>query len=126
MRFFSQPRLASRTLLSVALLLTWIAGAHLHLCLDGLKPPLTMHHLLDSDGDSDHDSPEQKHCDNDVELEANLGLLQKNGATAQPIPSDVRAWDPAPHTIFLTQVSAFAYVPNARHFHRPPLRAPPA
>jgi hypothetical protein len=51
-------------LLSVTLLVTRIAGTHLHLCFDGLEPPVSLH-LLDVDS---HGADEQAHNDRNVDL----------------------------------------------------------
>jgi hypothetical protein len=51
-------------LLSVTLLVTRIAGMHLHLCFDGMEPPVSLH-LLDVDP---HATDEQAHDDRNVEL----------------------------------------------------------
>lgn len=51
-------------LLSVTLLITRIAGTHLHLCFDGMEPPVSLH-VLDVDS---HDVTTAAHDDRNVEL----------------------------------------------------------
>ncbi len=123
----SLPRLAAVTLLSAALPLVWIVGAHLHLCFDGLEAPVTLHQLADGGAHLDHHSPEQEHSDSDVELDASLRRASKNGADAASIaPNTVQASPGVQSTSFLHAMNAPSCVRTAPRFLQPPLRAPPA
>src|SRR3954468_11491263 len=62
-------------LLCLTLLVTRIGGTHLHLCFDGLEPPVAMH-LLDFDS---HGASEASHNDRNVELPG--ATLAKAAAT---------------------------------------------
>jgi len=120
-------RLAAVTLLSVALLLMWVAGAHLHLCFDGLEPPVTLHQLADGGVHLDQHSPEQEHSDSDVELDTSLRRAPKNSVDAPAIASSVaHASVGLRSTAVLRTVNAPSSIRTALWFLQPPLRAPPA
>jgi len=121
------PRLAAVTLLSVALPLVWIAGAHLHLCFDGLEAPVTLHQLADGGAHLDDHSPEERHSDIDLEFDANLRRAPKNNIDAlASAPTVALAAPGLQSTNFVRTRSAPSSVRSAPRFLQPPLRAPPA
>ncbi len=65
-RFSSRTRVVL-ALLCAALLASRIAGAHLHLCLDGGEPPVSLHVADDGEHHAE-DSGEAPHADRDVVL----------------------------------------------------------
>ena len=111
-------------LLSLTLLITRIAGTHLHLCFDGLEPPVSLH-TLDIDS---HDSSEQAHNDRNVELPG--ATLAK--ATSWQV--DALFLIAAFSCLLLlsdsrrTPLPAFRLAPFLESIRllRPPLRGPPA
>ena len=120
-------RLAAVTLLSVALLLMWVAGAHLHLCFDGLEAPVTLHQLADGGAHLDDHSPEERHSDIDLEFDANLRRAPKNNIDAlASAPTVALAAPGLQSTNFVRTRSAPSSVRSAPRFLQPPLRAPPA
>jgi hypothetical protein len=127
MRPLSLPRLAAVTLLSAALPLVWVAGAHLHLCLDGLEAAVTLHELADGGDHLDHHSPEERHSDTDLEFDANLRRGPKNDIDASATaPTAALAAPSLQSTPFLRTRSDPSRVRSAPRFLQPPLRAPPA
>jgi hypothetical protein len=127
MRSVPLPRLLLVTLVSVALSLVFLAGAHLHLCSYGLEPPVVLHHLADVGDHPDHHDSEQDHSDSDVELDASLRGAPKNGADAPAIsPSGAHASADVRSRAFRRTSNAPSSVRSALRFLVPPLRAPPA
>jgi hypothetical protein len=127
MRFVPLPRLAVVTLASVALSLVSLAGAHLHLCFDGLEPPVTLHHLADVGPYPDHHSPERDCSDPAVELDVGLRGVPKDGTHAPAItPSVAHVAVGVRCGAFLCTVDAPAVARTIPRFRQPPLRAPPA
>lgn len=109
-------------LLSVLVLLPRVGGPHLHLCLDGLEPPVTLH-LAD---DAAHPAGDQVHDDRTVDMSS---------------PVLGKAWPPGLDGALLTLAvlllfAASPVVPRPVRsvvrfdlpppFLRPPLRGPPA
>jgi hypothetical protein len=126
MRPASLPRLAAVALLSAALSLVWLAGAHLHLCFDGLEAPATLHHLADGGDHLDHHGPEGGHSDPDVEFDTSLTRAPQNGADAPAISARVASASAGVRsTSFLRPANAGSSVRTAPRFRQPPLRAPP-
>jgi hypothetical protein len=118
-------RLSIILLLSVTLLVTRIAGTHLHLCFDGMEPPVSMH-LLDVDS---HDGSDAAHNDRNVELPG--ATLAKAASTLADalflfsavllclllLPDSVRHVRPRSRlAVFLESLKLL----------RPPLRGPPS
>jgi hypothetical protein len=127
MRLVPLPWLAPVSLLSVALSLVWLGGARLHLCFDGLEPPVTLHHLADVGAHPDHHSPGQDHSGSDVEFVAGLRGAPKNGADALAIsPSGAHASAGVWSRAFVRWANAPSGVRTTLRFRQPPLRAPPA
>lgn len=112
-------------LLCVALVVTRVAGNHLHLCFDGSEPPVSFHTM---DVESHHADEDLGHNDQDVDLPSAtlakiasflldfallgavfLSLVQL--LTPQRVRPELLERDPE-HSIL--------------HFLRPPLRGPPA
>ncbi len=121
------PRLAAAALLSAALSLVWVAGAHLHLCFDGLESPATLHHLADGGDHLDHHSSERGHSDSDVDLDTSLTRAPNNGANAPVISARVANASASVRSMaFLRLVNAPSSVRTAPRFRQPPPRAPPA
>jgi hypothetical protein len=126
MRRIALPRLAAATLLSFALPLVWVAGAHLHLCFDGLEPPVALHHLADGGNHLDHHSPQQQHADADVDFDTLLRRATENGHHAPAVaPTAAQASMPVASTTLARRVMAPSIVRAAPWFLQPPLRAPP-
>lgn len=124
--FLSRRTLRSCLLvLCMALLITRVAGNHLHLCFDGSEPPVSFHTM---DVPNHHGDDELEHDDKDIALPQMtlakvisflldfavvaallIGLLDL--VTQQRIRPEFLVRDPE-HSIL--------------HFLRPPLRGPPA
>jgi hypothetical protein len=112
-------------LLCAIVLVTRLGGAHLHLCLDGSEPPISLH-FADS---GEHHSGESAapHADQDVAIDADL-LAKKSGGDFDPA---VLAFAIA--FLLLLTFRATGVTPealslpfrSARTRLRPPLRGPP-
>ena len=127
MRPLSLPRLAAVTLFSAALLLAWVAGAHLHLCFDGQEPSVTLHHLADGGDHLDHHRPEQQHSDADLDLDASIRRAPENDADAPAIASTVaEALSGVQDSVLLRTASAPFSIRTAPWLLQPRPRAPPA
>ena len=63
-------------LLTIALFAVRIAGGHLHLCMDGQEPPVSLHMEAVTEHHGALDS-EQGHLDRDVEVSASMLLIKK-------------------------------------------------
>ena len=114
-------------LLSVALPGVWVAGAHLHLCLDGLEPPVTLHPLADGGGHLGHHGPDQQHSDSDVGAEASLTRMAGNSAHTPAIaPVAAHESTSVQPTALPRTASAPIAACTAPWSLQPPLRAPPA
>jgi len=111
-------------LLGVTLLITRIAGTHLHLCFDGMEPPVSMH-LLDVDS---HDTDEGAHNDRNVELPgATLAKASSSLADAVFLVGAVLCLlflsDAQRHAKPFSRLALFL---ESKKLLRPPLRGPPA
>lgn len=114
-------------MLSAALSLVCGAGAHLHLCFDGLEPPATLHHLTDGRDHLNHHGPEQGHSDSDVGFDASLSSSAKKGADGSAIETRVvDASAGVRSTVLLRALGAPSDARTPPQFRQPPLRAPPA
>jgi hypothetical protein len=110
-------------LLSMTLLVTRIAGTHLHLCFDGIEPPVSMH-LLDVDA---HDG-DATHNDRNVELPG--ATLAKAAATLadalflfSAVLCLVLLTDTVRHVRSRSQLTLLR---ESIKLLRPPLRGPPS
>lgn len=123
----SLPRLTTVTLLSVALPLVWVAGAHLHLCFDGLEPPVALHHLADGGNHVQHHGPEKQHSDADLDLDSSLTRAPDNGTDAPAVaPTLAHASIGVQDPVSLYTAYAPSSIRTAPWFRQPPPRAPPA
>lgn len=119
-------RLGIVLLLGVSLLLAGVGGVHLHLCLDGSEPPVSLHVM---DSDILHAEPLADPQHRDVDLNVAGEAIVKLKKIAADLPFLFVA------TLFLLGVLAFSrlvpacyrlpIVASAQHFLRPPLRGPP-
>jgi len=111
-------------LLGVTLLVTRIAGTHLHLCFDGLEPPVSMH-LLDVDS---HDGGDTEHNDRNVELPgATLAKASVSLADALLLLAAVLCLALLPDTLRHSRpLSRLTLFLESTKLLRPPLRGPPA
>jgi hypothetical protein len=122
-----RPRRVAVTLLSAALAFVWAAGAHQHLCFDGLEPPATLHHAVDLHDHLDHHSPERGHTDVDVARDTSLTRTPRSDTDAPATVARVEDASAAlASTIFARLPSAPLRARTAPRFSQPPLRAPPA
>jgi hypothetical protein len=120
-------RLAAVALLCASSSLPWVAGAHLHLCFDGLEPPATLHHLADGGDHQNHHSPESGHIDSDVEFDTSLTRAPTDGGDAPAISMRVaNACASVGSKTFLRPTQAPSGACSVPRFRLPPLRAPPA
>ncbi|MBW2281540.1 MAG: hypothetical protein JRG76_14335 [Deltaproteobacteria bacterium] len=127
MRPLSLPGTIAAMLLSVALPSVWVAGAHLHLCFDGLEPPVTLHALVDAGAHAGHHAPDEQHSDSDVGTEASLTRAPQNGAQALAVaPVAAHALTTARSVALPRDVSAPIGDRVSPWSLQPPLRAPPA
>jgi hypothetical protein len=108
----------------VTLLVTRIAGTHLHLCFDGLEPPVSMH-LLDVDS---HDGDDTEHNDRNVELPgATLAKASVSLADALLLLAAVLCLALLPDTLRHSRpLSRLTLFLESTKLLRPPLRGPPA
>src|SRR3569833_651755 len=74
MQRISTTRFTLMLVVAIALLLTRVAGAHLHLCFDGGEAPATMHL---EDASVHHNTPGASETHHDVDVSAAGGLLSK-------------------------------------------------
>lgn len=122
----SLPRRAAVALLSLAVSLVWAAGTRLHLCSDGLRPPVTVHSLADGADHLGHDGEEGEHRDAEVEFDASLTRVSKNGTETVAIPVHAAHVSACVYCASLRSASVPSSVRSATRFLQPPLRAPPA
>lgn len=110
-------------LVCVTLLVTRIAGNHVHLCFDGSEPPMTLHTL-----DVDHGADAATHDDQDIELpSASLAKLVSHGLDAALVAALVLWILPllAPRRIRV-ELAKRQLDRSILDFLKPPLRGPPA
>ncbi len=114
-------------LISLAIMVMPVSGAHLHLCFDGGEPPATFHAIEDG---SAHDAPAVggAHNDKAVSLEGVALAKKQDGTfdlpaalTAVTLVIRIPVTSPAP--AFDTDVATPVPLRIARIL--PPLRAPP-
>lgn len=116
------------SLLCITVLLMRMGGAHLHLCLDGGEPPVSVHLSTDTGVDQPHTGVGQGHHDQDVSLSGEALAKKLDGALQLPVLL-VAAFvlflmRPMGGPIILRDRTTL--VPRVPVFHiRPPLRAPP-
>jgi hypothetical protein len=122
----SLPRLAVMMLLTVALPL-WVAGAHVHLCSDGLEPPLTVHPVADAGDHAGHHAPDEQHSDSDVGSETSLTRTVESSTPVLGAASVVAYVSTGVQSAGLWRMlSAPIGLRTAPWSLQPPLRAPPA
>lgn len=129
LRKSTPPRLQMVLLIVLlAVLVTRLGGAHLHLCFDGQEAPTTLHAGEAVDHDQGHHLDEQ-HSDKDVDVLGAALLKKSSGAADMPVllavclvllllllPGARGRWPSAAFQQF------FPYQPLRL---RPPLRGPP-
>lgn len=108
-------------------LLPRLDGPHLHLCLDGLAPPVTFH-VAELPGDSLISAGDEAHQDHTIDV-------------SNPVPAHGKLWPPGLDGVLFLVVAALlliggnhfrvaalqsSTVPRSLLFLRPPLRGPPA
>lgn len=109
-------------LLSLLVVLPRVGGPHLHLCLDGLEPPVTLH-LAD---DAAHPAGDQVHDDRTVDMGSPvLGKASPPGLDGALLALAVLLLFAASPVVPRPVRSAIRFeLPPP--FLRPPLRGPPA
>lgn len=116
------------TLLCITVLVMRLGGAHLHLCLDGSEPPVSVHLTDDARVNGSHTGVGQAHHDQDVSLSGEV-LAKKLDAALQ-LPALLAALV----LLFVVPLVLVAIVRRDRTLliHpipifriRPPRRAPP-
>jgi hypothetical protein len=124
-RLFARACIA---LLCIAILVMRVGGAHLHLCLDGGEPPVSVHLSADAGTDDSHVGVGKTHHDQEVSLSGEILPKKLDGVLQLPV---VLA---AAVLLFLLPLVSVPVIPRARTalIHsipifriRPPLRAPP-
>jgi hypothetical protein len=116
------------SLLCITVLVMRVGGAHLHLCLDGGEPPVSVH--LSADTGADHPEPGvgQGHHDQDVSLSGEVLAKKIDGALQLPVllVAALVLFLMRPVGGSLIPRDRTALVPRVAVFHiRPPLRGPP-
>lgn len=115
-------------LLCITILVMRVGGAHLHLCLDGGEPPVSVHLSADAGLDDSHVGMGKTHHDQDVSLSGEVLAKKFDGALQLPVLLAVGV------LLFLVPLVSVPVVPRDRTalIHsiplfrfRPPLRAPP-
>lgn len=112
-------------LLAIALLPVRMASAHLHMCLDGQEPPVSVHvqDIATHDGSEDTAG----HNDRDVQLSV-LSITKASGLDKAPLPlldaCVLAILLPAPRSI-TPPVSVLIPDPTPAFDLRPPSRGPP-
>jgi hypothetical protein len=122
------PKSAPHWLLIVllAVLVTRLGGAHLHLCFDGQELPATLHAGDTAEHSQGHHLGEQ-HSDKDVDVLGAVLMKKSSGSTDMPVllavclvllllPRLLGQWPPA---VF------YQVFPHQPLRLRPPLRGPP-
>ncbi|HEU4778926.1 MAG TPA: hypothetical protein VFS58_03510 [Steroidobacteraceae bacterium] len=125
---FAQKRKLLIAVVCVALLALRVGGLHVHLCMDGSEPPLSVHvadsgvHHLDEAEEGD------AHADRDVAIAADAVLKKSSGELDLTLLAALGAlllfvlMRPRPR---LTFAPVPARATSARAHLRPPLRGPP-
>jgi len=115
-------------LLCITILVMRVGGAHLHLCLDGSEPPVSVHLTDDAGLDASHVGAGKTHHDQDVSLSGEVLAKKLDGALQLPVLLIAAV------LLFLVPLVSVPVVPRDRTtlIHsipifriRPPLRAPP-
>ena len=110
-------------LVCVTLLVTRVAGNHLHLCFDGSEPPVALHAL-----DIDHGMEQAEHNDQDIDLPsltlAKIASVLLDSAQLLPMLLCVGLLT-APQRVRLEFPERPLWQPLL-HLLRPPLRGPPS
>ena len=123
MHWILTPRSALLLLVAVALLLTRIGGAHLHLCFDGREAPATMHL---EDAGLHHTSPGAGQTHQDLDITAAGGVLSKLNLDLLAVVFAVFFFGPLLLVARkLVPATRLPYYSPLLHFIRPPLRGPP-
>ena len=116
------------TLLCITILVMRVGGAHLHLCMDGSEPPVSVHLTADMAQDEGATSVDQTHHDQDLSLSGEVLAKKSDGAPHLPMLLAIAV------ILFLIPLVRLPVVPRDRTslIHRipifrirPPLRAPP-
>lgn len=122
-------RLVILPLVCAALLFGRVAGAHLHMCLDGQEPSASVHHENDAGAHHENDG-EEAGTHSDVDLSLIGELLIKAGKTGFDLP--VAVLSGLLILILLPPALRLAVEKRAVPVHRPslfplrpPLRGPP-
>lgn len=123
----SLPRLAVLVLLGVALPPVCLAGAHLHLCFDGLERPVTVHPVADGGDHVGHHGSDEEHSDSDLDLEISVTRAgDKSTAAPAAVLVVARPSTSAPPARLSRAARPPLAVRSAPWSVLPPLRAPPA
>lgn len=124
-RLFVRPCI---TLLCITVLVMRVGGAHLHLCVDGSEPPVSVHLTDDAGLDDSHAGVGKAHHDQDVSLSGEVLAKKLDAALQLPILLAALV------VLFIVPLVLVTVVPRDRTslIHpipvfriRPPLRAPP-
>jgi hypothetical protein len=116
------------TLLCITVLVLRVGGAHLHLCLDGSEPPVSVHLTDDAGLNDPHAGVGQAHHDQDVSLSGEVLAKKLDAALQLPVLLAALV------VLFVVPLVLVTIVPRDRTslVHpipifriRPPLRAPP-
>jgi hypothetical protein len=116
------------TLLCITILVMRVGGAHLHLCMDGSEPPVSVHLTADAGLDNTSIGEGKAHHDQDVSLSGEVLAKKLDGALHLPMLIAVAV------VLFLVPLVRLPLLPRDRTslIHpipifriRPPLRAPP-
>lgn len=116
------------TLLCITVLVMRVGGAHLHLCLDGSEPSVSVHLTDDAGLDDSHAGVGQAHHDQDVSLSGEVLAKKMDAALQLPalfaalvllfvVPLVLVRVAPRDRTSLIHPIPIFRI--------RPPLRAPP-
>lgn len=110
-------------LFCAALLLPRLGGPHLHLCLDGSAPPVSLH-IAD---DADNQLADGGHEDRSIDMSSPvIGKLSLPGLGGLLIPAVLLVFAALQQAMSLLAPSPGVAVPLAPPFLRPLLRGPPA
>lgn len=110
-------------LFCAALLLPQLGGPHLHLCLDGSAPPVSLHIAADVDKQLADGGHEDRSIDMSSPV---IGKLSLPGLGDLLIPAVLLVFAAPQHKMSLLPPSPEVAVPLAPPFLRPLLRGPPA
>lgn len=123
-------RLSIVTFVVVTLLFARMAGAHLHLCFDGLEPPTSLQsQMYDLSDGYIHNTTSSEVPRQDIDIELVGELLTKLAKVGLDLPVLIIAVAlfllyPRPLPSYGRAI-AVSFVPNSWPRIRPPLRAPP-